>query len=1057
MWRLILLMLANCALAYNIDTDNVKLFDDPARGERSRGSYFGYSVALYTEESSGSRISLVLVGAPRANNSQQSSVKEPGIVFKCPVEIGSECKEWFLDNTKNGRRPRYNHVIQEKDNAWTGATIAIQNGSKPKVVVCAPRWKNTFPNGRQVSYMNGLCYWTTINSNKSFEMEATNLLFSSSEVAQQTADLSYARIYNFGMSEMGFSLHTFYDKPRFNILAGSPGVFNWKGVPILFKETTSGYERIIPYISDEYMLQGNEYFGYSQTSGYYFKDGQRLFASAAPRGAQLRGKVIVFSLPQLSGKKISIVRILEGEELGEYFGGALTTCDLNNDGRDDLIVGAPSWGKEIEEGRVYLFKGRTDENFQMQSFDGEVPRGRFGTTVTCLGDIDRDNYMDIAVGAPYENDHGAVYIFNGGMHGLPRRYSQKISGSPGLGGIRGFGISISEPRDIDGNGYLDFAVGAYLSGHVILFYSRPVVTLTVKVTYSGKLKLQANSTYFFIDVCTFYAGSNVPKTLNLTRILKLDETYGRVRYGKEKTDARIFKIPDIVERGTNLCSQLKLLINEAIQNVVDPIEIFVSLHLSNELEDKSRCSSCPVVNKDLSKVEDAISLPFAVDCGNDDICMTDLEAKLTTNLPSGDRFVIGSTFPIKLDITVRNRAEPAYQTRAILYIPEPLALGSLPPECTESCRRNGSLEVICNIDNPLRTSKTSVLELDASGVPTDYEQLQIVAKVITQSEEITPGDNIDRLTIYFDVDVNLAIVGKAQEDLYSYFHRDEEERLRSIRFQHIYEVQKLGVSPIEESVLSVLMPTHVMDENRPRQIVNVNETIGYKDGRHLFCTVTNQSADPDPKGQFLSGVFRNNQYSISNEMRNYFSGVKGQEGKSNDSEKDNQLLNVPRENRTLFINCTNPAVLCANISCSLGSFESSLSTVKLLVTLDLQLSNLKPSAMEGKDIIYYVSMGSVKMTHPDRVVQTVGDKYNNVLVATTFVGSPIKGHVALWVIVLSVFLGIVLLILLVLGLIKYGFFSRKKKMELEALMAETDKTDMIVLETSSSMEVLDQN
>jgi integrin alpha 7 len=37
----------------------------------------------------------------------------------------------------------------------------------------------------------------------------------------------------------------------------------------------------------------------------------------------------------------------------------------------------------------------------------------FGFSVTSLGDANRDSYHDFAIGAPYQKNKGAVYIFNG--------------------------------------------------------------------------------------------------------------------------------------------------------------------------------------------------------------------------------------------------------------------------------------------------------------------------------------------------------------------------------------------------------------------------------------------------------------------------------------------------------------------------------------------------------------------------------------------------------------------------------------------------------------------
>lgn len=51
--------------------------------------------------------------------------------------------------------------------------------------------------------------------------------------------------------------------------------------------------------------------------------------------------------------------------------------------------------------------------------DGEANRGRFGSSLAYLGDIDRDGYGDFAVGAPYDgvDGGGAVYIFHGSRDG----------------------------------------------------------------------------------------------------------------------------------------------------------------------------------------------------------------------------------------------------------------------------------------------------------------------------------------------------------------------------------------------------------------------------------------------------------------------------------------------------------------------------------------------------------------------------------------------------------------------------------------------------------------
>lgn len=58
-----------------------------------------------------------------------------------------------------------------------------------------------------------------------------------------------------------------------------------------------------------------------------------------------------------------------------------------------------------------------------------VPGARFGSAIVNIGDLNLDGYPDVAIGAPYEHGHGAVYIYNGGKNGLKATHSQVRSRS----------------------------------------------------------------------------------------------------------------------------------------------------------------------------------------------------------------------------------------------------------------------------------------------------------------------------------------------------------------------------------------------------------------------------------------------------------------------------------------------------------------------------------------------------------------------------------------------------------------------------------------------------
>ena len=50
----------------------------------------------------------------------------------------------------------------------------------------------------------------------------------------------------------------------------------------------------------------------------------------------------------------------DSEQMGSYFGFSVCAADVNGDGIDDVIVGAPLWMKTYEdEGRVFIYLSST--------------------------------------------------------------------------------------------------------------------------------------------------------------------------------------------------------------------------------------------------------------------------------------------------------------------------------------------------------------------------------------------------------------------------------------------------------------------------------------------------------------------------------------------------------------------------------------------------------------------------------------------------------------------------------------------------------------------------
>lgn len=177
------------------------------------------------------------------------------------------------------------------------------------------------------------------------------------------------------------------------------------------------------------------------------------------------------------------VRVTEftGTAAGDLLGFSVSPAgDVNRDGRADIILGAP--GTSAFAGAAYVVFGRTGglpSSFNVNTLTG--PNGfkingaatddNFGTSVSDAGDVNRDGYADLIVGAPGadspgRDDSGAAYV----IFGKPSGFTATLALSS-LTGANGFkiagafaddslGSAVSGAGDFNRDGFADLVLGA---------------------------------------------------------------------------------------------------------------------------------------------------------------------------------------------------------------------------------------------------------------------------------------------------------------------------------------------------------------------------------------------------------------------------------------------------------------------------------------------------------------------------------------------------------------------------------------------------------------------
>jgi hypothetical protein len=261
-------------------------------------------------------------------------------------------------------------------------------------------------------------------------------------------------------------------------IVGAAGDNNGRGAVHIYYGTASG----IPTTPDDTLTgEGvSANFGHSVSAGDVNNDNY----VDVIIGAYIDGKAYVF-LGSASGVSAVPDVTFTGIAL-EYFGYSVASAgDVNNDGYDDVLVGA--WANQ-DPSTVYLYYGGASMNTVADIvFTGEQTDDEFGSSVASAGDVNNDGYDDVVVGARFYNSNtGRAYVYYGGSS------MNTVADVTFTGVALGddFAYTVSSAGDVNNDGYDDVLIGSwgydFNTGRAYVYYGGSSMDNVADVTFDGE-------------------------------------------------------------------------------------------------------------------------------------------------------------------------------------------------------------------------------------------------------------------------------------------------------------------------------------------------------------------------------------------------------------------------------------------------------------------------------------------------------------------------------------------------------------------------------------------
>ncbi|XP_072949294.1 integrin alpha-PS1 isoform X2 [Epargyreus clarus] len=1050
------------------------------------GSYFGFSVAEHiTFNKNGDKTSWLLVGAPLGQNLQPNTTKS-GALWKCGLTPAvRDCQQIVTDGkrTLDSHQLSGPHPDEIKDGQWLGVSVRSQGPGK-KAVVCAHRY---IRKSGESQFGQGLCYtlsnelelvdvWepcrgrSMVREHEEFGfcqvgtssslLDDNNLIMGSpgpftwrgTIFVQDTNDnliesdhsvylapvedgVSPVEKYSYlGMSVTGASF--FGSKPSF--AAGAPRARGTGQVVLFSKQLINDWARP-DLLNLTLILNGEQFgssFGYEVASADVNGDGLPDLLVGAPfyfsrdtGGAVYLYLNINYNLPpeynvRLTGKPES------------QFGIAIANAgDLNKDGCEDIAIGSPYEGNGV----VYIHMG--DREVGLKSKPNQIIRAEslprvmktFGYSLSGGLDLDSNGYPDLLVGA-YENSSIALIrtkpIID--INTWIKPSNAIINIDPTIHGCE---------RDPTAN-YTCF-----------YFQACSIIKSLVKSTQTNIHELN-----YVIEAETFPGGRK----------------YSRVFFDSEKSN--------IVNRTIHLgkdiedCREHIVYLKNNTRDIQTPIKFQVNYKIVHVQPQYStigvlpNIDDYPVLN---ATATTSFSANFLNDCGLDAICNSDLVVDPVLQLPRTEdgksyALTLGQEEEVKLSIAVDNYGESAYEAQLLVH--HHASLHYIAANISGKhmiCTSMNKTTVSCMLENPFKKQPEGTspitMRFDARGLEDDESSITFTVWANSTSKEVHPGKKPVQVEALVIKNAELLIKGAARPEQVFYGGEMKGESAMTYfddigtRVIHTYQVFNEGPWQVSHVFVHISWPHQVASDNAqgkwllyPEDIPTVDSEADQSNGE-CFITkgevnplkLTTRPGTPEPylENLEMDPFFKSSRLTVSSSENEHNSTFRKTTEYSSSFEnrvrrkRENDIVKAEaytdkdgQRKHVVNMNCEKKTAKCILFRCviyRLGRMQATTITVRA------RLWNA--TLVEDYPRVSHVNIASTATIHiSDNKINHIhqnklhDDKATVETVAYPDLKISEPSEVPLWVIIVSVIVGLIVLVILIIALWKLGFFKRSR-------------------------------